>query len=337
METDTTEMQNKEKEIRDLAILYWEGTISPRGETVLFEFISDETNRKKFARWEKEWQHSHITADTVNKEWKRFRNRVHTREAISAETAVGHPAVWWKKTAAAAAIALILMATGIGSIKTAALFNREIFTVEAPSGEKSKVTLPDGSIVWLNAASRITYSNRFNTGDRTVRLDGEAYFEVTRQKNRTPFTVKIRDYDVTVKGTKFNISSYPGDQYVKTTLMEGLVTLSYRDEQYPMQPGEQMQLDVRTRQLRLHRVNTKQYKSWMDDNLVYDEITLEELLNRLSRQYNVKIHVQPDILPDSRFSISLNNRETVEEILQGIAKIIPFKYKYQNNNIYVLN
>lgn len=211
-----------------------------------------------------------------------------------------------------------------------------MFILEAPDGGRSKVILSDGSIVWLNAGSKLQYANDFNKSNRTVILDGEGYFEVAKQEGN-PFVVKTREYNVIVKGTKFNITSYANDHDITTTLMEGVVELHYKGQILSVKPQEVIQLDTRSAQFSHRNDQTDQYKSWIDGDMKYNSITLEELLNRLSRRYNTNIYIESTKYKDRHLSVSLQNEETLEEILQGISKIFPVRIEYKEKDIYVLD
>jgi ferric-dicitrate binding protein FerR (iron transport regulator) len=332
-------MQTKamnEKEIYSLVILYLEGKIDRKDESVLFEYLSDEANKKTFERWEKEWMMSDKTDLNIAREFAILLNRIQTREALADRTAVRRRPIW-RKIASVAAVALLVISSVVGIYQITDFHGpTELFTIEAPSGEKSKLMLPDGTVIWLNAGSQISYTNQFNTANRKVKLTGEAYFEVTKQSGK-PFTVSTCDYDIVVKGTKFNVSSYEDEPYITTTLMEGAVTLVCQDKEYSMKPGELMKYDVASKTFRREQVNAQQYLSWTEDRIEYEAIALGELLNRLSRHYKVSIHTAPDVNVDATFKISLNNQETIEELVHVISMIVPLKFSYDKKNIYISN
>ena len=111
-------------------------------------------------------------------------------------------------------------------------------------------------------------------------LTGEAYFEVTKQSDGTPFVVKTDQYSVLVKGTKFNVSSYPEDISAKTTLLEGSIDILYKGRHIPVAPGELLSLDKQNGSFSRQRVQASQYKSWTEGRVEYDKITLNELAVR---------------------------------------------------------
>lgn len=166
---------------------------------------------------------------------------------------------------AVAAIACVLLLSGTYSFylyrNTETTDNR--FALETAYGEKSKLILADGTVVWLNAGSSLQYAGNFNSKNREVFLTGEAYFEVTKQSDGTPFVVKTDQYSVLVKGTKFNVSSYPEDISAKTTLLEGSIDILYKGRHIPVAPGELLSLDKQNgsfpvRRFRLLNINPGQ-------------------------------------------------------------------------------
>ena len=194
----------KEQEIynHQLAIRYFEGRITPSEEEILFRFVNDApSNERMFRQWEEEWMLSYKLIPEVSNEWKQLQRRMQVRPI--------------------AAIACVLLLSGTYSFylyrNTETADNR--FALETAYGEKSKLILADGTVVWLNAGSSLQYAGNFNSKNREVFLTGEAYFEVTKQSDGTPFVVKTDQYSVLVKGTKFNVSSYPEDLSAKNDII----------------------------------------------------------------------------------------------------------------------
>jgi ferric-dicitrate binding protein FerR (iron transport regulator) len=305
-------------------------------ESALFQYVSSSVqNRDTFRQWEEEWLLSQKTDANVEKKWERLQRKIQTREAIA--PLIKFPAAWsfLRKIAAVAAIVIVTTGSVIGIAEIAKLQRKpDVFVFETPRGEKSKIILSDGSTVHLNSGSKLTYSDGFNKSNRNVELDGEAYFEVTEQ-GRKNFTVKTPKYSIVVKGTKFNVTSYQEDNHATTTLMEGRVELLYRNETVQMKPGESVQLDVRSNKLVRTEVQSVQYKSWVEGNIKYDAITLEELLNRLSRQYDVTIHYEAVKNKNRTLSVSLKNRETIQDVLRGISMAVPIQIRYHESDIYI--
>lgn len=329
-------MENVEKDIRNLAVLYFEGKISRDDERCLFDFIqSNESNRAQFKQWEKEWLQLKQEDVEVLNEWKRLQCKIRTQEAIIPMLPAQRKLSIWRKVAAVAAVILLFIIGGYGVWEIKPYLLPETYVAfEAPYGEKSKMVLSDGTVVWLNAGSTLKYSNRFNAANREVELDGEAYFEVTKHNGAT-FIVKTGSYDVRVKGTKFNVTAYSDDSFVTTTLLEGAVDLLYKGQAIGMSPGESVRLDRVSNKFTRNKVNAVQAKAWSENRIEYDAITLKELVTRLSRQYNVNITLESGKNESKEFRVSIRNGETIGEVLNAISEIIPIKIERKENDIYI--
>lgn len=324
-----------EKEIQLLAIRYFKGQISRVDEERVFRFICEsEENYLQFQTWKHEWLLSSKTDDKTEYEWERLEAKMRTRETII-PMLPSSKFTFWRKIAIVAAIVVLTIGTTIGVWNTILYLQPETYmTLEAPYGEKSKITLPDSTVIWLNAGSILQYSNKFNTNNRRVKLEGEGYFEVTRHSGKQ-FIVETMAYDVVVKGTKFDVYAYPDDELVTTTLIEGSVVLLRGEQTLKMKPGESVRLNLLSGRFIRNRVNALQSKSWLKNKLEFDHITLKELILKLSRQYNVKIELESEELGNKAFRISLRNQETIGEVMTALQKIIPITVEHKEKYIYI--
>lgn len=209
----------------------------------------------------------------------------------------------------------------------------EIFTsVIAEKGQISKVELPDGSEVWLNSGSKISYSNYYSETNRSIQLSGEAYFNVTKNTG-LPLVVDCGKLHVKVLGTKFNISAYSWDKPIEVVLEEGVVELldpSTYSSYYRMEPGERVQFNKDIHELKVGKVNTSRYTSWKEGIInIYDQ-PLEQVVKRLEMRYNQKFEVS-DKVKDFRYTFSVKN-EPLEDIIELMQKITPLK-AIQNDSV----
>ena len=151
--------------------------------------------------------------------------------------------------------------------------------MEAPLGSRTKLTLPDGTLVWLNAGSRITYSQGFGVGNRKIELIGEGYFEVKRNEE-VPFLVKTNSLLVKVLGTKFNFRNYPEDEEVVVNLLEGSVALHNgikTMQDIYLNPEEKVILNKATGEMIKHRAAVRNSMVWTKDELFFDEELLKDI------------------------------------------------------------
>ena len=326
---------NETEIMQELAFAYFAGKISKADEKKLFEFIQkEEQNYQQFKDWERAWMLSEKEDLRTAREWESLQCRIRTHEAVNPMISKSGSDLWRWAVAIAAMFVLIAGGTWVVLNTTTFMNKAQYIVFEAPYGEKSKMTFPDGTVVWLNAGSSLKYSNKYNTDDRVVELEGEGYFEVAKKK-KIPFVVHTRGYDVVVKGTKFNVTAYPEDSNITTTLMEGAVELLKEKQHMAMKPGESVTLNVVSGKFTLTKVNPDVSKAWSENRIEYDNISLRELAAKLSRQYDVKIHLLTEEVGDKRFSISLRNQETIGEVMSALKEIIPIQVERKNMDIYI--
>lgn len=326
---------NETEIMQELAFAYFAGKISKADEKKLFEFIQkEEQNYQQFKDWERAWMLSEKEDLRTAREWESLQCRIRTHEAVNPMISKSGSDLWRWAVAIAAMFVLIAGGTWVVLNTTTFMNKAQYIVFEAPYGEKSKMTFPDGTVVWLNAGSSLKYSNKYNTDDRVVELEGEGYFEVAKKK-KIPFVVHTRGYDVVVKGTKFNVTAYPEDSNITTTLMEGAVELLKEKQHIAMKPGESVTLNVMSGKFTLTKVNPDVSKAWSENRIEYDNISLRELAAKLSRQYDVKIHLLTEEVGDKRFSISLRNQETIGEVMSALKEIIPIQVERKNMDIYI--
>jgi len=165
--------------------------------------------------------------------------------------------------------------------------------VEAPAGSRTHIELGDGTKVWLNHGSKLKYPYRFDGDFRKVFLTGEAYFEVAHNA-KVPFIVGTNRMDVKATGTAFNVSAYPDDNAVETTLVEGKVILYERknnSEIKALTPGECLKFDAQKNSYTLETGNTLKYTAWKDGLLVFKNDNVEDVAKKLSRWYNIDVEI----------------------------------------------
>ena len=315
-------------EYKPIAMRYFNGEATHEEEAMIDAFIKQgEEQASLFNQWMEEWEASIFStpAPAVDQAWQRLQETID--HADEEETSPAHTAAlhtgrtvhmqWWHKAVAAAAIIVIIGCAAIWSLSGSTAI--QTYLCSAPAGSKTQVTLPDGSKVWLNGGSSLAYTNQFNDDNRRVELHGEAYFEVQKHQGK-PFTVHTQGYDVTVKGTKFNVSAYDDDPISTTTLMEGKVELSDGKQNLSLVPGDAVQLNKATGQLQRHATDGFA-DGWRSGRLMYPDITLEQFVRVLSRQYNVNIHLADSHSANMRISVMLQNNETIDEVVSALTRI----------------
>ena len=208
--------------------------------------------------------------------------------------------------------------------------------VEAPLGAKTRLILPDSTLVWLNAGSRIVYSQGFGVSDRHVGLIGEGYFEV-RKNEDLPFDVTTHEMSVTVLGTKFNFRNYTDDEEVVVNLLEGKVRLENgvrKMEPRYLSPSEKATLNKATGEMTIARTKVESAREWTDDKLFFDEMPLADIAKELSRSYNVRIRIMDDRLAGHRFYASFDRCEqSIYDVLDILMETNQLIYKEEGDSI----
>jgi len=164
-------------------------------------------------------------------------------------------------------------------------------SLQIPKGGMYQLTLKDGTRVMLNSDSKLTYPSSFGTGDRVVKLEGEAYFEVHKTTNKSRFIVESRQQRVEVLGTKFNIKGYLDQQQVETTLAEGSVLVHNKGKQVLLKPNEQAV--VKEGAVKVKPVNLESILSWTQGQFYFDGANTEAVLAEIARWYDIKIQYEP--------------------------------------------
>lgn len=191
--------------------------------------------------------------------------------------------------------------------------------------QQGAVHAADGSVVWLNADSRLAYSNRFvDSEKREVRLEGEAFFDVRRDTLR-PFEVTMGDLEVRVLGTRFNASHIPDLGIEEVTLLSGSVEVGHDGsrETVRLLPDQSCAYDTVSGRLAVRNVRASNYGSWTGDSIVFDNMTLEDIAVNLEHWYNIRIRIDDGVDASTRISFTLRP-ETLDETLRIIENLTHF-------------
>lgn len=189
---------------------------------------------------------------------------------------------------------------------------------EANAGMRTHFNLPDGTVVWLNSGSSVTYPEPYEKDHRRVELQGEAYFEVTPDPQK-PFIVSVREdrMRIRVLGTAFNVQAYEEENLIHTTLVSGKVNLEIRDGQgrvleQVLNPSEKASYDLVGGRMFIAPVNPVYETAWMDGKLMFRDTPLPDVLKRLSHFYNVRFEMQDPVLEEYRFTGTFIHRQLFE-------------------------
>ncbi|SDM48695.1 FecR family protein [Kriegella aquimaris] len=211
-------------------------------------------------------------------------------------------------------------------------------TLTIPNGKKFQIELSDGTLVHLNAGSSLKYPINFLSKEpRQVFLSGEAYFNVARNE-LSPFIVNVDQLDVKVLGTEFNVSAYTEDISIDVVLVKGAVILGKmrksEEEVIRLSPGQKGSYGYDSRDILVSAVNTDLYTSWMQGQLVFRNLTFNQILAKLERHYNIEIENMNTDLGQEVFNASFNNVK-IEEVLSFFNDAHKIDYEIKNNKIII--
>lgn len=206
-------------------------------------------------------------------------------------------------------------------------------TITTPSGGEYQATLPDGTKVWLNAASSIRYPVDFETEMREVSITGEVYLEVTQRKNQ-PFYVKAGNTQVEVLGTKFNVSTYPEDKEAHTTLIEGRVKVLAHGQEQLLKPGQQATVSE-SAGIQLADVDIEEVLAWKNGYFAFSNEPLEQVMTKISRWYNVEVEYAIDPA-NKRLEGTVSRMEDIHQLLKALELTKTAHFKIKEGRIIVM-
>lgn len=312
-------------DIKDICFDYFNGISTAEQEAVISAFVKEsEDNMRIFREWESEWRRQKPECaqvfrfsrvnDVLKSRKRTRRNRLYMLSAAAAAVLV----------VAGIAFRTLPEESVPGTVAHKTGFN-----------EKTRVVLPDESVVWLNANTSLTYSEDFISGVREVELCGEAFFDVVTMHD-VPFVVHVSGNSITVKGTKFNVTAYGQESEISASLVEGAIVFDSEKVSVEMVPGEQLVYNVLTEDLTKIKVDTRSSFSWVNGKLDYASISLQKLLSRLTSLYGVEFRYTPNKYKNRNFRIKLNDNEPIEDVLSAISVILPIEYTIKEDIVTIV-
>lgn len=203
-------------------------------------------------------------------------------------------------------------------------------TVSVPDGQRTNITLPDGSNVWLNARTTIQYPNSFNRRERFVILKGEAYFDVKRNESK-PFTVHTDACDIEVLGTKFNVNAYSGTEKFETTLMHGSVKISLKtDSSQTVMLKPNHKLSLEKGQLIMTEVKDYNPYRWKEGLVCFSDESFPNIMKDLEKYYGIKIVIKNEAVSQTHFTGKFRQSDGIDYALRILQKNINFQYEKDN-------
>ena len=326
-------MEKNITNIDSLILSFLERSISSEELQALRKWVKESAeNETYFRQFEESWL---VSAGSAEK------SRFHKEQAYqnfvarinSADKKIKSRTFPLRKVFYYAACVLLIFMAGIGAQYLFERFqDKELLTysLEAPRKAKVKMSLPDGSLVWLNAASTLCYNNEFGVSNRDLTLQGEGYFEISKNPE-LPLIVTSGNVKVRVLGTKFNVQNYQDDDEIRVALLEGSIDFSDSryDKSIVMKPNQLITCNKRTGVLTLKDINAEYSNSWIYDDVFFNEEKLGTIATVLERAFDVAIHFENDDLKNLIFYGDITiEADNIVQIMDIMAATNKFNYRY---------
>ena len=326
-------MEKNITNIDSLILSFLERTSSSEELQALRKWVKESAeNETYFRQFEESWLVSVSSAE---------KSRFHKEQAYqnfvarinSADKKIKSRTLPLRKVFYYAACVLLIFMAGIGAQYLFERFqDKELLTysLEAPRKAKVKMSLPDGSLVWLNAASTLCYNNEFGVSNRDLTLQGEGYFEISKNPE-LPLIVTSGNVKVRVLGTKFNVQNYQDDDEIRVALLEGSIDFSDSryDKSIVMKPNQLITCNKRTGVLTLKDINAEYANSWIYGDVFFNEEKLGTIAKVLERAFDVTIHFENDDLKNLIFYGDITiEADNIVQIMDIMAATNKFNYRY---------
>ena len=191
----------------------------------------------------------------------------------------------------------------------------DVKTITTPRGKDYEVVLSDGTVVLLNADSKLTFPTRFTGDNRTVKLVGEAYFKVSKDKH-CPFIVQAEGVATKVLGTEFNLKAYP-HSHVNVTLIKGSVAVNAEGKEVTLKPGQNAEYNE-DKEIEVTSVDTECYTQWKDGYFYFDNVPLIDVVRELGRWYNVNVEIRNNSLMSYRLHFIASRKSSIQEFVDNL-------------------
>ncbi|MFN8254410.1 MAG: FecR family protein [Bacteroidales bacterium] len=351
----------------DLVVKFLTGEATAEEKQQLFSWANENyENKKLYVQLKDIWEATHALTDKRfgnDKAWETIRQRIEIQ--ISTKKKEERLRILQSIIRVAAIVVITFGITWLGfrvNKNNQHLVSKNEIIV--PLGSKTQMLLPDGSRVWVNSGSSLSYTSDFNDTSRIVRLTGEAYFEVVKNPDK-PFVVKTGSLDIKAYGTVFNVKSYPEDNYIEALLVKGEVTVfgekdnkvlaklvpnqktiyfkenahvafEKKVEKVEKTPEQEKILTINPKvQMVLVETRVENFTAWKDQNLVFNSETFDEIVVKLERWYGVNIEVMDESIKSERFTGKFIHNEPLVQVLEAIKLTTRIKYTIKLNDVYI--
>lgn len=324
---------------------YMQGLTSKEEEKALLHWMQhdDEARHTIHTYYENRWNNmpkSEIPAKLQHKMLMNIKKNIQNETKYSSKNNNRHIGIGkkivWKDMMRYAAAVLITFSVSVFSayyfFHSSVNEEEKVFVVYADKGQRSNLVLPDGTKVWLNSGSRLEYNNKYGSKERNVKLTGEAYFEVSKDKEHR-FLVNTGIMDVEALGTAFNVQAYPEENEVTTTLVEGKVRVNTPCKEVILSPNQQVSYLKTTNSMSVSKIRNAEYANgWIKGEFSFNKASLEDIARELSRIYNMEIKFYSDEIKKLHFTGVIKNN-SLTNVLEIISLTSPVTFEVKQDSI----
>lgn len=322
---------------------FLKGETTHEEEIILFNWIKRSNSRNElFEEYLNRWANSNetLSAEVQHRMFEKINKAINTEsDDESTETQIPiksnsiNPFRKFKRISYGIAASIVLfLGLNIFLLDKSDSNDHKKFMVSADFGQKASLTLPDGTKVWLNSKTNLQYTTKYNHKDRILYLDGEAFFEVAKDKER-PFIVKANGVDIVAVGTSFNVKSHLSEKSVSVTLLEGKVNVQNEQIKESLLPNDMIVYECEQQKYTKTIIpNSSHAALWRQGQLAFYNERLEDIAMALTRMYNVQINFNSVRLKDLKFSGVIKN-SSLNNVLEILGASAPLRYSVKDDLI----
>ena len=332
----------------EIILKHFQSTATAEEESKLLEWIEEsEENKKLFAALKNTWVISSLSEtkpdiESLQRKFNTLIRKIEEQSEGNNESSVSYFDKIQTIRRLMPFAALIIITITITTLLNYLIWNKPVKVaynkLEVPCGQQAKLTLSDGTRIWLNSKSKLIYPDHFSGKSREVLLDGEGYFEVTHNA-QNPFIVKTFTLALKVLGTSFNVSSYDNDNDMRLTLVKGSISIldpASNQEIKRLKPNEMAIYSKNDNLISIKKeVETDLYSSWRNGQMKFRKLSFEEISKRLSRNFNVTIVIRRRELSNTTFTGSFYNYEPLDGILNVLRTNTHFAYNIVKDTVII--
>lgn len=317
---------------RLLSLLYQQKYLAPNEMQELERWLSQLDNDQTFEAWmQNNWQNSGDLPVDISMDEIRSLIRIKTGKKSSKAIILKY----FQRIAAVLVVPLLIVSAVLVYQKISTPDNW--VSLKTGKGERTHLTLPDGSEVWLNVDTELHYSVAFNQRNRNLKLNGEAFFKVAKNRKKD-FVVEAGNFKVKAVGTEFGVNAYAGEPFAETYLVEGIVDVMLSDGSSPktrMKPGQISTIQSDASSVKLRQTPVGYAVEWTNGNLVFRNEDIPQVFRKIERWFDVKINFRPEEFSNETLYLNLKSGETLDKMLQIIDNAIGIQVKRNGNELLI--